>query len=368
MPVYKDKKSGLWFIRINLNSKQYTRRGYKTKRDALNDELSFRNECTPATKKKKEIVITFDYLKKKYYSYRKNNLKPTSYYNLVQRIEKHICPSFDFGVNVKELTQHDFDRLRNNLSNSSLQDKNRIIRLLQDMFNYLDTYFEISIPYAKRLQTFKDYTPKIIDSDPINKPVEFDLFRQYYLASNNYFKFYLLTTYVFGLRISELRGVKIESFNFDKKLLLIRRVTTSKCGLKKSIDLIPKSKSSDRKYCLADLYLKMLNRFIEDNELNSSNRLFFTKKSKDKPISESSIRRYLDLISEANNLSHITPHGLRHGIATYLHSKGIPYEDIGKYLGHKFNNVTMDVYIDLTWEQQSKIINEIDNLISNLEA
>ena len=59
--------------------------------------------------------------------------------------------------------------------------------------------------------------------------------------------------------------------------------------------------------------------------------------------------------------------GLRHGIATYLYSKGISFEDIGKYLGHKFNSVTMDVYIDLTKERQSMIINEINKLISNLE-
>ncbi len=368
MPVYKDKKSGLWFIRININSKQYTRRGYKTKRDALNDELSFRSECIPVSKKKKEIVITFDYLKKKYYEYRKNNLKPTSYYNLVQRTEKHICPLFDPGIDVKNLTQQDFNKFRDELSKTNLQTKNRIIKTLQDMFDYLDTYFDISIKYAKRLQSFKDYNPKSIETEPVNKPVEFELFKKYYLSSNDYFKFYLLTTYVFGVRISELRGIKINSFNFDKKILLIRQATTSKVGLNKSIDLIPKSRSSERKYYLSVSYLEMLNKFISDNNLSDSNRLFFTKNNKSKPISEESIRRYLKSIEQANNLSHITPHGLRHGIATYLHSKGIPFEDIGKYLGHKFNNVTMDVYIDLTKERQAKIINEIDKLICNLNS
>lgn len=352
-----------WWRQICINSKQYIKRGYKTKREALNDELTFRNECSSSSKKKKDVIITFGYLMRKYFAYRKNNLKPTSYYNLVQRMEKHISPSFDLEVNVKDLSQQDFNRFRNNLSKANLQAKNRIIRLLQDMFDYLDVYYDIRINYAKRLQLFKDYTPKEIEKEPVNKPVEFDLFKKYYSASNDYFKFYLLTTYIFGLRISEVRGLKINSFNFDKKILLIRRVTTSKCGLKKSIDLAPKSESSDRKYCLADLYLKMLNRFIDDNELNSSNRLFFTKKNKDIPISEESIRRYLKSIEQVNNIAHITPHGLRHGIASYLHSKGIPYEDIGKYLGHKFNNVTMDVYIDLTWERQSNILKVIDEFI-----
>ncbi len=335
MPVYKDKKSGLWFIRININSKQYTRQGYETKRDALNDELSFRNECIPSYKKKKEIVITFDYLKKKYYAYRKNNLKPTSYYNLVQRVEKHISPSFNPGVDVKDLCQQDFNKFRSTLSKTNLRTKNRIIKLLQDMFNYLDTYFDIRIKYAKRLQLFKDYTPKVIETDPVNKPVDVELFKKYYFASNNYFKFYLLTTYIFGLRISEIRGLELNSFDLDHNILYIYKVTTCKVGLSKSVDLIPKSTSSIRKYYLSDKYLEILNQFIQDNNLKKENRLFFSRKKKNVAISENSIRIYLKSIEQSYNLPHITPHGLRHGIATYLYAKGIPFEDIGKYLEAK---------------------------------
>lgn len=147
MPVYKDKKRNTWYIKININSKQFVKRGFKTKREALNDELTFRNECSSSSKKKKDVIITFDYLKQKYFAYRKNNLKPTSYYNLIQRVEKYISSSFDPNINVKDLCQHDFNRFRNNLSKSSLQNKNRIIKLLQDMFNYLDVFFDIRINY-----------------------------------------------------------------------------------------------------------------------------------------------------------------------------------------------------------------------------
>lgn len=368
MPVYKDKNNGSWYIKVCVNSKQFIKRGYRTKHDALNDELNFRNECSPISKKKKEIVITFDYLKKKYFAFRKNNLKPTTYYCLIHRIDKYITPAFDQNMNVENLTQNDFNKFRIILGKTSLKEKNRIIKLLQDIFTYLDDYFDIRINYAKRLQLFKDYTPKNINSDPVNKPVEFDLFKKYYLLSNDYFKFYLLTTYIFGLRISEVRGLLVNAFDINKKILVINQVTTCKVGLKKSVDLIPKSISSIRKYYLSKLYLVLLNKFIQDNNLSSSNRLFFIKNRKNKPISEESIRRYLRTIEKLNNLSHITPHGLRHGIATYLYAKGIPFEDIGKYLGHKFNSVTMDVYIDLTKERQAKIISEIDTLINNLNS
>lgn len=84
------------------------------------------------------------------------------------------------------------------------------------------------------------------------------------------------------------------------------------------------------------------------------------------PNSESSIRRYLSQIEETHHLEHITPHGLRHGIASYLYAEGISFEDIGKYLGHKFHNVTMDVYIDLTKEKQKMILERIDKWIAAL--
>ena len=44
------------------------------------------------------------------------------------------------------------------------------------------------------------------------------------------------------------------------------------------------------------------------------------------------------------------------------------FEDIGKYLGHKFNSVTMDVYIDLTKERQKNIISKIEKLIEELDS
>ena len=367
MPVYKDKKRNTWYIKININSRQFVKRGYKTKRDALNDELVFRNECSSVSKKKKEIVITFDYLKRKYYAFRKNNLKPTSYYSLVLKIEKHICPFFDSNINVKELTQYDFNKFRNALSKNNLQTKNRIIKILQDMFDYLDVYYDIRINYAKRLQLFKDYTPKAIDKEPVNKPVEVELFKKYYFASNDYYKFYLLTTYIFGLRISEVRGLLVNAFDLKNNILTISQVTTSKAGINKSLDLIPKTNSSLRKFYLCYSYSVILQSHILHNNLKDTNRLFFSGSKKNLAISENSIRRYLKSIEQDNNLPHITPHGLRHGIASYLFSKGIPFEDVGKYLGHKFNSVTMDVYIDLTKERQFNIIEIINKLIQELE-
>ncbi len=161
--------------------------------------------------------------------------------------------------------------------------------------------------------------------------------------------------------------MEVKAFDLNKKILSIYKVTTCKCGLNQSIDLVPKSASSIRKYLLSDKYIALFQNYVETHRLKDVHRLFYIRK-KDNPISGTSVRRYLNHLEETHQLEHITPHGLRHGIASYLYSEGISFEDIGKYLGHKFHNVTMDVYIDMTKERQKAIIDKIDQLIDLLNS
>ena len=153
---------------------------------------------------------------------------------------------------------------------------------------------------------------------------------------------------------------------FKDKYLYVYKVTTGKAGIGKSIDLVPKTESSIRKVFLPDGYIKKVKLFIKENGLRKSDRLFFSENKKI-PLSENSIHSHLRVIEKNNKLDHITLHGLRHGIASYLYHEGISDTDIGKYLGHKKNNVTMDVYIDLTKERQQKIVSIIDKFIKELD-
>ena len=363
MPVHKDKKTNTWYFKCCINSTQYLRRGYRTKNEALKNELLFKIEFLD--KKQSRNVITFDTGINLYFNYLKSYLKPTTYYNRVLLFKKYIIPNFNSNTDVSEISFSEFNNFRSKILKCNYTDKNRIISNLHSFFEYLERYYHIKNDSVKRIQKIVNFKPTNIEKKETNKPVSIQLFKEYYKKSDFYFKFYLLTSFIFGLRISELRGLSVDSFDLKNNILYINKVTTCKVGLNKSVDLSPKSKSSIRKYYLSISYVKILNAYLKKYKLRNRNRIFFSDK-KNSAISESSIRRYLITIEKENNLEHITPHGLRHGIATYLYSVGIPYEDIGKYLGHKFNSVTMDVYIDLTKEKQQNIINKIDKLINEL--
>lgn len=361
MPVYKDKNN-TWYFKCSIKGRQYLKRGFKTKAEAVKEESIFR---ASEGNLKKSKILTFQDCIDLYFKYLKNKLKPTSYYLYNRLFKKYIIPNFK-NIDINKIGMNDFNNFKKELSKAKLKNKNRIINCLKSMFEYLNIYYDINNPYVKRIQSFKNYTPGDV-SHEVNVPVEFNLLKQYYSLSNDYFKFYLLTTFIFGLRISEVRGLDLSSFNLNNKILYINKVTTCKVGLHKSVDLVPKSSSSIRKYSLCDSYINKLEEFIKKNNLKRNNKLFFSNNKND-AISETSIRRYLNQIEKDNNLVHITPHGLRHGIATYLYGEGISFEDIGKYLGHKFNSVTMDVYIDLTKERQKNIISKIEKLIKELDS
>ena len=331
MPVYKDKNN-TWYFKCSIKGRQYLKRGFKTKAEAVKEESIFR---ASEGIKKKINILTFEDCVELYFKYLKNNLKPTTYYGYTLIFKKYIISNFK-NIDINKINMSDFNNFKKELSKSKLKNKNRIINYLKAMFEYLNTYYDINNPYIKRLQNFKNYSPGEINNE-VNKPVEFNLLKKYYSSADDYIKFYLLTTYLFGLRISEVRGLDVSSFNLNTKILYINKVTTCKVGLNKSIDLVPKS-SSIRKYYLCDSYINKLKEFIKNNKLKEKNKLFFSKNKK-VSISETSIRRSLNEIEKNNNLEHITPHGLRHGIATYLYDEGISFEDIGKYLGHKFNSV-----------------------------
>ncbi len=60
--------------------------------------------------------------------------------------------------------------------------------------------------------------------------------------------------------------------------------------------------------------------------------------------SRTTIRRVLYAHAEKASLRHITPHGFRHSMASYLLSQGFDYMDVCKYLRHASPDITLKVY------------------------
>jgi len=100
MPVYQDKKTKKWKFRVYAddiygNRKQFERKGFATKKDAINAEMAFKMAD------RFEISnITFYELWLKYKEYKELQLKSQSLRSVISRFNNYILPYFkDYKLN-----------------------------------------------------------------------------------------------------------------------------------------------------------------------------------------------------------------------------------------------------------------------------
>lgn len=364
MPVYKDKERNSWFFKCSINGKQYLKRGYPTKKDAVNAEALFKLESNSSKKVK---TIKFYQLCDLFLSYKKKTLKESTYYNRELMINKHIKPLFK-DVDVLDLKMIDFNNYRKYLL--SLKDTTLpglLLMILKQMFVYLDLYFDIKIKYPMLIVPLKQDKIVLPQEELDSKRIDINLVKKYYSLSNDYYKLYISFSLLYGLRISEVRGLIVNSFNFEANRFYIYQQLTSKTGSGKSILCLPKTESSKRNLILFKSIKNDLLNHISKYKLKNNDYIFFSSKRKKEGIGETTIRTYLNNISKNYNLKHVAPHQFCHLIASYLLDHGIPSEVVGKFLGHK-QNITLDIYIDLEESYLKKIYQILEKLHCELST
>lgn len=361
MPAYKSK-NGTWFFKCSINGRQFLRRGFASRKEAVQAEALFRMEGSSNHQKdSKKKAITFNELCKIYIQHIRKNLKISTAYTYEKRIMRYFLGRLP-DIDVTKLKEQDFKKIENYLNKSNLKIKNDLLNLFKRMFDYLSIYHDINIKYPRRMVVKRVYEIK-----PLERvhSVDIDLIHNYYAASNNYFRLYLLFSLLYGLRISEVRGITLSSIQEDR--LLIYKQIASKTGLKSYRVISPKTKSSNRSLLIPHFLKEKIVQHIRVNRLKDDNYLFCSVRSKKDPIGEQTIRTYFRNLEIKNHWQHFSPHQLRHTIATYLTDNGIPYEITGKFLGHDFKNVTMNVYIDLEENYTRQIYSLLEKLFDRLD-
>ena len=179
----------------------------------------------------------------------------------------------------------------------------------------------------------------------------------------------ILTLFIFGLRISELRALKVNSLK-DGYLYVLAEAT-AKTGLGKTVILTTKSSTSNRRLLVPEEYLGLLNSHIKKYKLKKNDFIFFSsvgdKINKKYPVGEETIRRHLRTCEKIYKLDHIHPHMFRHSNVTILKSNGYDLSDIEKYVGHSDVNITKDYYYHLPIEKENDVKNTLNGLIKDIK-
>ena len=151
----------------------------------------------------------------------------------------------------------------------------------------------------------------------------------------------LLLFAVYGLRVSEVRRLRLEDLDWEAEAI---RVTRSKPQLR------------IQAYPLVGVVGDAILRYMKTVRPRSAARdVFLSLKAPIRPLGNSALWQIVNrrLRPFGLPLVHQGPHALRHACATHLLSQGLPMKEIGDHLGHR-NPASTSVYakVDLVGLRQ----------------
>ena len=173
-------------------------------------------------------------------------------------------------------------------------------------------------------------------------------------------------TVLFGLRRSEVLGLKWDSVNFDLGLITIKHTVVRYEEVYEKDTT--KTTSSYRSYPLSE-DVKQILISIKDKE-NENRKLFgkeyiendyIFKWDNGKPYAPDYITSKFAKLLKSNNLPHIRFHDLRHSCASLLISKGFTLKDIQEWLGHADIQTTANIYSHLDIQRKNNISNSLSS-------
>lgn len=373
--AYKSKKRPVttYYYKCCIKNRQYIKRGFETRREAKQAEALLIAEALQTSKKSPAHVTKapmWSTLLKSFISWQKKQIKVTYFYSLKREIENHIFPLLP-NERVDTFTYRTFEKARTMIYKEKIcvKTKNKRLRLLQRIFDYCTIYYEYDCPDVKKLTPIKDYSIKKVELKTMT--LTYDNFKKIYFLANNYYKLMLLTLYLYGLRLGELMGLKVDAFDFDRKILYVFRAVTWKTGTGSYVVSSPKTSTSNRYLWMTDSYIDLLKKHIEENQLDDDSFIFFSTKYtnrnfKNRPISENAIRFQFKKISQEIGIA-IHPHMFRHTNVSELRERGLSLEEIQKLEGHSSSRITEEVYLHETKERRDRTQKILEDLIQNLQ-
>lgn len=246
---------------------------------------------------------------------------------------------------------------KNRLSaNTLLTHRTVMIGSLQYAIEYLGIEIDNAALKAKPPKK-EDYIPSFYNETQINEV--FQHVQDDIIAP----AVYLTASY--GLRRSEVLGIKWDAIDFDRKTITIRH-TITKIGKRDVARDRTKSKAGLRTLALTDgtekyltnLYSR-LQKDIESGEL--ANKYICCRDNGDLLRPDYITRRWKRFL-EIQELPHIRFHDLRHSAASVMIDQGLSLVEVQSWLGHAKLESTL-VYVHLYKHSNRKIANKIDSVL-----
>lgn len=168
----------------------------------------------------------------------------------------------------------------------------------------------------------------------------------------------------YGLRRSEVLGLKWDCVDFDRKTITIRRKMISRTGngheeiiveeqlkTKSSIRTLPMIPYIEEKLKERYFYEQHYSHILKGN-FDRTYDGFVCRDNLGKIITPDYVSQHFAIVLKNANLRHIGFHDLRHSCASLLLANGVSMKAIQEWLGHSTFNVTADFYSHLDYNSK----------------
>ncbi len=302
-----------------------------------------------------ENILYFDYLKL-WIEKVKNNLEPTTYTSHLQMINSRIKNYFTLNpIKLLELTPLHIQNFYDILLADGLK-PTTVIRYHAIIRKSLDYAFKNDLIVNNPADKVKRPKKNIFVGSFYSKNELSTLFEK---SKNDPLHLIILLTAFYGLRRSEVLGLKWSAIDFVNKTITIKHtVVEVKINGKNKIlgKDRTKTKSSHRTLPLTDEIIIALENAKKQQKYykrkfkksyNTKYEEYVCLKPDGSLIKPDYVTRHFPLLLKNSGLRHIRFHDLRHSCASLLLSKNIPMKAIQEWLGHSDFSTTANIYAHL---------------------
>ena len=360
MPAYKYQNTAgktMWYSSFYYKDwkgekKRTTKRGFTTKRDALEYERAFLNSIT------KQPTIEFKYMIEDYLQDCDLRLKPTTMKQKRSLIKKKYLPYFgemricDIDVNTIRVWQNKMMEYRDKDGNAYKGTYLRNLhRELSNIMTFCMKYYGLKMNPCRLVGSMGKYDAeemKIWTREQFEHFLECEDKKAYHVAFN--------VLFYSGIREGELLALTPRDLISDTYALSINKTFATIEG--KDIMLTPKTDAGKRIVTLPKSVYDELAQYIKDTDCAPDQRVFYFRQ----PGIWHEFRR----CTAVAQLPPIRIHDIRHSHVSMLVDMGFNIKQIADRMGHRNASTTMKTYSHLYAGRDIELAKRLDNKILNL--
>lgn len=376
------EKKGHFYILLNYKDEEGNRKtkwistglpvkGNKKKAEAMMMEARKNFEPVPVIS---EEGILFSDFMLSWLEVMKNSIELTTYASYSDCVKNRVVPYFkEKGILLTELQPKHIQDFYQYQMNERKVSASTVIHYHANIRKALQYAVKIDMipsnPADKIERPKKNkFVGSFYDSDELNKLFE--------IVKGTKIELAVILGAFYGLRRSEVVGLKWSAIDFKNKTITIRHIVTA-ATIEGKVVVIEKdrtkSKASYRTLPLVPQFENLLLRLNEEQKKNKAacKKYYNTKYLEYVYVDEigervkpNYITQHFQIVLTNNNLRKIRFHDTRHSCASLLFANGVSMKKIQEWLGHSDYSTTANIYTHLDYSTKVSSANVMSGCLS----